>query len=349
MRHRESQSSSPRKLDLGRRRTLQIPREKLVEIAPLAAGRALPLAVHPAVEGVNLAAWIASNRELLRAELRRCGAILFRGFGVRTPEEFERVALALSGSLMQYSFRSTQRSEVGGQVYTSTEYPADQTIPMHNEMSYTSTWPRKIWFFCLRPAERGGETPFADSRQVFARISPAVRRQFADRGVLYVRNYGGGLDLPWENVFQTADRPAVERFCREAGIECEWKAGNRLRTRQRCQGVARHPETGEMIWFNQAHLFHRSSIDPAVLASLLEARGEEDLPRDARYGDGAPIEAATLQEIRRAYAEESVVFPWEEGDVVLVDNMLVAHGRRPFAGQRKVLVTMAEPCGQGDL
>ena len=342
MKHLRFQATTGIKLDAGARRALQIPCEGLVT-SELLDGRPLPLVLRPGVEGISLNGWVAHNLGDLLAELRHYGAILFRGFGGRTLAEFEQIAGTVSGELMQYSFRSTPRTAVGGKVYTSTEYPPDQTIPMHNEMSYTSTWPLKIWFYCERPAEKGGETPLADSRKVLARIPPEIRRRFEEKKVLYLRNYGGGLDLPWENVFQTSDRAEVERFCRGAGIEIEWKGGDRLRTRQRCQAVARHPETGEMVWFNQAHLFHRSSLDPTVLAALLAGCGEDDLPRDSSYGDGTPIETSVLDEIRGIYVQESVAFPWQEGDMIMVDNMLVAHGRRPFTGPRKVLVTMAEP------
>lgn len=316
---------------------------EVVETSLLAAEQTLPLLIRPAVDGVSLNAWLDHHRERWEGLLRTHGALLFRGFGVRTREELEELAAAASGGLMDYTYRSTPRSSVGGRVYTSTEYPADQSIPMHNEMSYTSSWPLKIWFFCDQPSEQGGETPLADSRRVWARLDPALRQRFAENNVLYVRNYGGGLDLTWENVFQTTDRAAVESFCREAGIEHEWKEGNRLRTRQRCQAVARHPATGETVWFNQAHLFHRSSLAPEVLASLLDTVAEEDLPRDTFYGDGTPIEASALEEIRGVYAEESVTFPWQKGDLLMVDNMLVAHGRRPFSGPRRILVAMAEP------
>jgi alpha-ketoglutarate-dependent taurine dioxygenase len=316
---------------------------EMVETSFLAAEQTLPLLVRPAVDGVSLSTWLGNHRERWEPLLHRHGALLFRGFGVRTKEELEELAAAASGGLMDYTYRSTPRSSVGGRVYTSTEYPADQSIPMHNEMSYTSSWPLKIWFFCAQPSEQGGETPLADSRRVWEKLDPALRERFAEKRVMYVRNYGAGLDLTWENVFQTTDRTIVESFCREAGIELEWKSGNRLRTRQRCQAVARHPVTGEMVWFNQAHLFHRSSLAPDVLSALLETMAEEDLPRDTWYGDGTPIEASALEEIRRVYAEESVAAPWQKGDVLMVDNMLAAHGRRPFSGARKILVAMTEP------
>jgi hypothetical protein len=104
-----------------------------------------------------------------------------------------------------------------------------------------------------------------------------------------------------------------------------------------------------MVWFNQAHLFHISSLNPEVRQTLLSTFKKEDLPRNAYYGDGSPIENSVLDEIREIYQQEAVVFPWEEGDILMLDNMLAAHGRLPFAGSRKVLVGMANPFNDKDI
>lgn len=327
----------------GRRRAVTVSVEELVRSEPLSPERALPLLVRPASAGVDLKGWAEGSRDFIDTHLLHDGGILFRGFGVRSVPEFEDFVRAVGGDLLDYSYRSTPRTQVSGKIYTSTEYPADQSIPFHNEQSYTRSWPLKIAFFCVQPAQQGGETPIADSRRVHARIDPAVAERFERLGVMYVRNYGDRLDLPWQDVFQTDDRGQVEAFCGRSGIACEWKDDGRLRTTQVCQGVATHPRTGEKLWFNQAHLFHVSSLPAAVRDELLADLGEEQLPRNTYYGDGSPIEDAALDAIRAAYAAEEVVFPWEEGDLLLLDNMLVAHARKPFAGPRRIVVGMAEP------
>ncbi|MCI0663751.1 MAG: TauD/TfdA family dioxygenase [Acidobacteria bacterium] len=309
---------------------------------PWGAG-GLPLVIQPAVEGVNLAIWSSNNRALIEAELLKYGGILFRNFKLKSVEDFERVIKAISGELMEYTYRSTPRHTVSGRIYTSTEYSADETIPLHNENAYTTSWPMKIWFYCDYPAQQGGETPIADSRNVFQRIDPQVRERFERKRVMYVRNYGDGLDLPWQTVFQTENKAIVEEYCRLIGIQFEWKNGDQLRTKQVCQAVATHPGTGEPVWFNQAHLFHPSSLGPEVRQYLLSIFGEEDLPRNAYYGDGSPIEDAVLAEIREAFKRETVIFPWENGDILMLDNMLVAHGRRSYSGPRRILAGMSEP------
>lgn len=325
------------------RKAVTLSAQELVLFEPFPVADGPLLCARPGVPGVDLAAWIAGQRGAIEERLLRHGGILFRGFGPRSVADFERLTAAFGADLLEYSYRSTPRSQVSDRVYTSTEYPADQQIPMHNEMSYTSSWPLKIWFFCAQPAASGGATPLADSRKVYERISPPVRERFERLGVLYQRNFGHELDLPWESVFQTADRGEVEELCRAAGLEFEWKSGNRLRTRQVCQAVARHPRNGEPVWFNQAHLFHVSSLQPEVREALRAEFPEEELPRNTYYGDGSPIEEEVLEEVRAAYRLEAVRFPWEQGDLLMLDNMLMAHGREPFDGPRKILVAMAEP------
>lgn len=343
MSNAEDQKPSIKNFGPLKRKAVSMAQDGLINQTNLAPDRLLPLVVQPATEGLNLIAWASSNLEFIEIQLLKYGGILFRNFTVRPENEFERLITVISGDLVEYNYRSTPRSRISGKIYTSTEYPADQSIPLHNEMAYSKNWPMKIWFFCLQPAESGGETPIADSRKVFERIDPRIKERFLQKNVMYIRNYGDGLDLPWQNVFQTSNKSEVEDYCRRDGIKFEWKDGNRLTTRQVCQGVAAHPKTGQKVWFNQAHLFHVSSLEPQIQQSLLSAFSPEQLPRNAFYGDGSPIEASVIQEIREVYEQEAITFSWEKGDILMLDNMLTAHGRRPYRGPRKIMVGMAEP------
>ncbi len=324
------------------RKQLSVSQAELVRTECLRAGQALPLVIQPALDGVSLVDWTRRNVAFIERNLIDHGAILFRNFKLETVAEFERLITTVSAELLDYSYRSTPRTQVSGKIFTSTEYPAYQTIPLHNEMSYTLNWPLKIWFFSIKTAQQGGETPIADSRRVFERLDPMIREQFIRKQIMYVRNYGDGLDLSWQDVFQTDSKQEVEEFCRRTNIEFEWTGINSLRTSQTCQAVATHPKTGQIVWFNQAHLFNISSLQPEVRQSLLSAFEERDLPRNTYYGDGSPIETSVLDEIREAYQQEAVIFPWQEGDIMMLDNMLTAHGRMPYVGPRKVVVGMAE-------
>jgi len=317
--------------------------EKVVNIRPLFAGSRLPLLISPNGSGpCDLPQWIGENRTLLEEKLLEHGAILFRGFPVSTVDAFEKFATAISVHNADYVYRSTPRTAVAKSVFTATEYPPSEDISLHNECAYQLTWPLKVAFCCVTPALQRGETPIADMRRVTAAISPETLERYASRKVRYVRHYTPFVDLPWQTVFQTNDRDVVRQFCVENELTCEWLDEDTLRTTQVCQGVAHHPITGERMLFNQAHLFHVSSLGAATARSLIETFGADRLPRNSFYGDGKPIQQEDLDAVRNAFQCEAVQFPWQRGDVLLVDNMQVAHGRRPFRGPRKVLVSLFE-------
>lgn len=332
-----------KKLPIGaRRKSVSVPQGNLVRLEPLVTDQALPLLITPTVEGVNPLEWAELNRALVHEKLEQHGGILFRGFEL-APTDVEGFIGAVSGGALRYTERSSPRSQVRGNIYTSTDHPSSQTIYLHNEQSYNLTFPRLIFFYSEIVAETGGETPIADSRRVYQRLDPAIRERFAAKQYMYVRNFGDGFGLTWQEAFQSEQQADVEAYCHANQISFEWKGEGRLRTRQVRPAIARHPRTGEMTWFNHATFFHVTTLEPALRDRLLAAFSEEELPNNTFYGDGTPIEPEVLEALRAAYAAETITFPWQKGDLLMLDNMLVAHARSPYTGARKVVVGMAEP------
>lgn len=299
--------------------------------------------VQPAMRDVDLTAWAGVNKGWIEEKLYRHGAVLFRGFDVNSAGHFEAFVPAVSDQTMEYRERSSPRSQVGDKIYTSTDYPPDQTIFPHNEHSYSLTFPLKLFFYCDLPARRGGETPLADTRKVLQSISPEIRARFAEKKWMYVRNFGDGFGLPWQTVYQTSDKSAVERYCLNSGIEFEWKDGGRLRTRQVREAMLRHPHTGEPAWFNHITFFHISTLEPHLRDAIMADFDEEDYPNNTYYGDGSPIEPQVLDELREAYRRHLTSFAWQKGDIVLLDNTLTSHSRSAYEGDRRILFAMSEP------
>jgi Taurine catabolism dioxygenase TauD, TfdA family len=269
------------------------------------------------------------------------GALLLRGFKINSLSEFQKASEMICYELFDYKYGSTPRTKLGGKVYTSTEYPAHLTIPMHNENSYALFWPSRILFFCSIAPKIGGETPIADSRKVFDLIAPEIRDKFIEKGVMYVRNYGSGLDLSWEQAFQTDSKEDVMEFCKLNNIEFEWQ-DNKLKTWQVCQSVLNHPKHGYPVWFNQAHLFHQSANDQEMQNYLNQHLKPEELPRNSFFGDGSPLLVSELSAIKEAYQKTEISFPWQKGDLMVLDNVAYAHGRYPYEGERKIVVSMGK-------
>lgn len=347
-----------------------------MRMRPLREDEPLPLLIEPAVPAnrslAALTDWVTAEPKGLEEKLTLHGALLLRGFAVEGAPDFERVARAFDPGLKNDYLGTSPRDALTSHVFSASELPGYYPIPQHIEMSFTKTPPRRIFFSCLLPPRGiGGETPLCDFRRVYRVLDPAVRRRFEERGVRNIRNYDGpegGSRLDpwklkrWDEMFRTTDRAAVEATCREQGFDFLWRPGGRLRLTNTQQAVKAHPVTGEPVWFNHSQVFHLSSAAgeyrriAAIAArrglwrdrllsrftdavSLLKARAPaEDQAMNCSYGDGSPIPTADMEKVRDAIWQCLVVFPWQRGDVTVIDNQAVSHGRLPYRGPRQIVV-----------
>lgn len=343
MEKRPSLKASIRKSIQERHEEINLADLKLTQASYLQPDLHFPLVVQPAMSGVNVAVWASNNKEYIATELAKHGAILFRNFTIDSSMKFEDFALAASpGGELFGEYGDLPRDDPGLKVYHSTPYPADKSILFHNESSHMHRWPMKILFYCVKAADGRGATPILDCRETYKALDPALVRRFVEKKLMYVRNFIDGLDVSWQQFFQTSHKDLVEEYCRNASIDFEWKSESHLRTRQICPAVLKHPFTGEMVFFNQIQLHHTSCLDPDVRSSMLSMFSPEDLPRNVYYGDGTLIEDSVMAEISAMYEHMAVRFQWQAGDVVMLDNMIAAHARDPFEGTRKILVAMAD-------
>jgi alpha-ketoglutarate-dependent taurine dioxygenase len=310
--------------------------------SPLHADKGSPILITPA-RTMDLLELIHAHRERLEEHLMAAGGILLRGFGINTVEKFDAVTAALSSSRPDFAEESSPRSQIQGAVYTSTDYPPEYPIQFHNEYAYTSRWPMRLFFCCFVAAETGGATPIADTRRILRRLRDETRARFVDKGLLYVRNFIPHVGVSWQKSFGTDDPKVVEAYLQQKGIEHRWGAEGRLQVLQRGPALAVHPKTGEQVWFNTALFFNVHGLEPESLREFFASEPEEDLSTHTYYGDGSPIAPEVIEELRQAYQAESSRFPWQVGDVLLIDNMLASHAREPYSGARRVAVVMADP------
>ncbi|MEU8387330.1 TauD/TfdA family dioxygenase [Micromonospora sp. NPDC048842] len=269
-------------------------------------------------------------------------ALVFRGFGI-TPETLDPVFDHLLPNRLAYVHGNSPRTKVGSNVYTSTEYPQEFTISMHNEMSYAHAWPTRLAFYCQVQPGGGGATPVLDAALWLNSLDPEVREAFAG-GVRYVQNLhdGYGFGKSWQDTFETTDRAQVEAFLADAGATWEWKRDGSVRICSVRPSTIRHPVTGVEVWFNQADQWHTAGLGDDTAAALAQIMPEEDLPQHVTYADGSPIPAEYILQIRDRGLDNAVDVDWRAGDLMVIDNMALAHGRRPFTGGRRVLVAMSD-------
>jgi alpha-ketoglutarate-dependent taurine dioxygenase len=289
-------------------------------------------------ESIELSDLINENREQYEEDLRKYGAILARGFNIDTVEKFKEVTQGFQKESLAYTLRSSPRYEITENVYVSTTYPEDESINMHSESSYAPSHPSKIIFCCIIPAAYRGETPIADNRLIVRNIREDILEKFKNTGVIYKRNLTGLLGMSWEEVFQTSDKIEVEEDCIKNGMDFKWISDTHLELSWKKKAIWEHPVTGELVWFNHAMFFNKYSFSEDLLDFI---SSDDELPNNTYYGDGSEISKEEIENIKEAYQKAIVEFPWEKGDVLFLDNMLMSHGRNPYKGDRKIIVSIS--------
>lgn len=316
----------------------------------------LPLVIEPSHKNFKLPElWeiLKKDNKFFKESLLKYGGLLFRNFPLSTAADFEEAMNHLdTGRAIEYIGGDSPRTKVRGNIYTSTEAPPSFKIPLHNELSFVNKYPKHIYFFCETPPVAKGETIIADTRKIFDQIDERVKGRFMEKKLKYRSCYfykskfmdflAKGSHKSWIQVFETEDKKEVERKCFENDFGFKWR-GDWLEICQTRPPVIMHPETKENIWFNQVQLF---DFNPRFLgtskylaAKLFYCRKHMRL-HEVFFGDGSLIPRSDIYHIMDVLDRNTLAFPWQKGDLLVLDNILSMHGRETFNGKRRILTAM---------
>jgi len=328
-----------------------------LEISRLFADSVTPMVVRPDKKsgtGQNaLCEWVSDNRSRIDEYIHQAGVLLVRGFDIADAAAFRAVAASVRPALRNYIGGDSPRKDVTEKVYTSTEYPAHLDVLLHNELSYAGWFPQRVFFGCIVAALSGGETQVADGRVLYQSIKPSIKNRFEHKGITYLQHLWDehgtpGAGKSWQQTFESDHKAEVEQYLIKSNIKYQWTELG-LRTSATKPAVRTHPETGEKCWHNQANQWHRdlTSVKDSVSGfsqgptEVDTCAGEESLGNHVIYGDGSQIDPADLEHISEVSKQHEILFPWCQGDVMIIDNILMMHGRKPFSGPREIVVAMA--------
>jgi hypothetical protein len=335
------------------------PFDEAVVSTPYPPGDGFPLFVQPREPELRdsraaFGAWFRDNRERFDEMLAEAGAIVFRGFPLADTAGFGDLIAHYDSPKFGYAGGSSPRRNLQGRVFESTYTPPDQVIMLHQEMAYLPTYPSRIAFFCRIPSVTGGETFIADMRRVTTTLDPALVAEVEGRGIRYKRNFreaanstgDGWLDAvhrSWQDAFGTTDKGEAMAACEAIGLAAQWLDDGSLDTVYRAPGMITHPRSGDRLWFNH---FATKTICPESIGQArydsYEAYYGSDRarPYDTTFGDGTRISGEQMNELYKVLRACRVGFPWSQGDLMLLDNYITAHGRNEYSGMRDVQVAL---------
>jgi len=296
-------------------------------------------------------AWFAARKEDLDRLAAVHGALLFRGFPLRDTAAFQRAVDHYPTNDINYMGGVAPRGQLAPRIFESTRAPKAWDLVVHQEMAYLPLFPRMVAFFSRKSAWAGGETVVADFRELERRLPRRLWDAVKTRGVRYERNFRApGPAEPWREIlhktwpaaFETEDPQAAEAACRSVGLEPVWCADGSLSTYYTAPGFIKHPLTGETVWFNQIASQVMNKRTLGAQWEAYHAHYGETLtgPFRPTYGDGGPIATEDMNELYIVLDSLIQAFRWEDGDLMLIDNIVTAHGRNPYEGERDLQVAL---------
>jgi hypothetical protein len=306
-------------------------------------GKSFPLAIAwrgSADDREGALAWLQERRRELDAKATRHGALLFRDFPVATPEDFDAFIRAFDYPNFKYedSLSNAVRVVRTERVFSANEAPPDVNIFFHHEMAQTPIFPSRLFFYCERAAAEGGATPICRSDVLLDMLREKCPKFAADceaKGLKYTNvmppsnDPNSGMGRSWQSTLRAETRDEAEARLRELGYAREWLADGCLRATTPVLPAVKETADGRKAFFNQLI---------AAFKGWKDARN--DPSKAITFGDGTPLDASAVHTAAALADEIAFDVPWQPGDVVLVDNYIVMHGRRSFSGTRKVWASL---------
>lgn len=290
--------------------------------------------------GGDLAAFLKTNKPAVDAALDDAGALLFRGFEVPDPQAFDAAIEAYGepGFTYEDSLSNAVRTNVTPRVFTANEAPPSTEIFLHHEMAQTPLYPSKLFFYCEIAEMTGGATPLCRSDWVMERLAeeaPGFVERLEAEGVRYTNvmpgadDAGSGQGRSWRSTLSVDTREEAERRLRNLDYTWEWREDGSLRVTTAALPAVRDVGGGRKTFFNQLIAAFRGWSD---------SRNSAD--KSITFGNGEPIMGEAMAPVITAAEELTALCAWEPGDVALVDNYTVMHGRKPYEGKRRVLASL---------
>lgn len=326
---------------------------------PFPKGTVTPLALRPSTHDnieVELDAVVKKIKNLqsqggvLTKKLAEHGTLLFRGVPIHNAEDFSKFAHAFGYKPHEIIGIVVDRPLLAPNVAPANESPKEVLIYNHNESPQVPHAPEYIFFYSHKAPAKGGETPISSSLELFYRAQqeiPEFIAELTEKGILSRVTYktdaqykgGSTLKQAFGKEIQEGDDEATKRAKIEAQIlrygrgkhtTWEWTDDGLILT-HRLPAIRTQPHTNLPTLFTGLAAYHKNA----------QINGARKNPTLQLFGDGIPIPDKYLAHLARITDEIRVLHKWQEGDVLVYDNVIAQHGRQPWEGEQEDRVVLA--------
>ena len=327
---------------------------------PHTPGSISPLALRPVELGhssldldstVDTIKALQGQDGILTKQLATHGTILFRGLPINGAHDFSRFAHAFGYKPHEIIGIVVDRPVLAPNIAPANEAPKEVLVYNHNESPQVPHAPEYIFFYCHKAPHTGGESPISSSLELFHRAQQEISEfidELAQKGILsrvtykVEQQYKGGATL--KQAFGKLVEPDDDDATRRSKIEAQiarygrgkhttwkWTDDGGLILEHRLPAIRTQPHTGLPTLFTGLAAYYKNA----------KVNGAGRNITQQLYGDGTPIPEKYLAHLAKITDEIRVLHKWQQGDVLVFDNVIAQHGREPWECEQGDRVIMA--------
>jgi alpha-ketoglutarate-dependent taurine dioxygenase len=262
------------------------------------------------------------DREEIINLFKSYGVLIFRGFD-NSVDTFTKFTNSLSKDFRDYTGGVFNRRVINGDATVLSVNDFHEEIKLHGEMYYQQDIPLMLWFFCAHPASQDGETILCDGRQFFNELSNPLKELFSNKKLKYFAHMNKEA---WQKRYKTDDLRVLEQTCRSNNLLLQINEDESIDLQYICPAV---------------HL-SRCGKYPTFINSLLPAKHRYQ--NTLSFDDDSEITDDIVSELNEVAERITTEISWKIGDILMVDNTRIMHGRRAFSdNQRDIYVRLCSP------
>ena len=139
----------------------------------------------------------------------------------------------------------------------------------------------------------------------------------------------------WKSTFQAQDVETAEKHAKNLGVSLEWLENGDVKTKSPVLPAFKTiSKNGRKVWFNSIVAAYTGCID-----------SRNNPAKSVTFGNGNYLPEKDILTAAEIMNKNYVAIPWEEGDVMWIDNNQVLHSRRPnFTPPRKIFAYLGANC-----
>lgn len=266
------------------------------------------------------------NVQKIMELVKSTGVVLFRGYDVNQ-DQFQAFTDLFSKKMVKHAFVGVRKT-LSKDGTVAEVLSGNGEIELHGEMYYKpEPRPELLWLCCIEPSAELGATTICDGQMFFDSLKPETQKLFLTKKIMYTHV---SLPVAWKAFSgETEIDAAVKALANSVGVKDVEKTPEGLVKWKFVTNAIIKGANSKYIFINSIR-----NILQGIKSASADSSGHF---LSVTFEDGTKIPSDVLAELYEVGNKNIYPVQWQPGEMIVVDNRRMMHGRQKFEGKRFII------------